>query len=61
MNTNVKKNLEIAVREYEAHHAKWMNTSVFSADYKRVKSDLDKARTKYLAAYKAANPGHIIM
>lgn len=51
------------LREYETAHAVWMKTSIF--DPVQIQQDarrkLDAAREKYVAAYKAANPDHIVM
>lgn len=50
-----------ALREYEAAHAVWMNTSVFTEAGKEAKRRLDAVREKYLAAVKAAHPTWIVM
>lgn len=50
-----------ALREYEAAHRIWMNTSVFTDAGKAAKRAKDEAREKYAAAYMAANPTHILL
>lgn len=50
-----------ALREYEAAHKVWMNTSVFTHAGKESKRLKDQARIKFEAAYMTANPTHIIV
>jgi len=50
-----------ALREYEAAHEVWMNTSVFTEAGKEAKRVKDIARTKYEAAYQAVYPTHILL
>lgn len=52
-----------ALREYEAAHKTWMNTSIFQPETVRneVTRTKNEARAKYEAAYKAANPTHILL
>lgn len=47
---------ETALREYEKANKVYMTTSVFTAEGKRAKESLEKAREKYIAATKAAHP-----
>ena len=49
-----------ALREYEAAHKVWMNTSVFTDAGKEAKRIKDEARAKYESAYQVANPTHIL-
>jgi hypothetical protein len=53
--------LESALREYERCHAIWMETVVGSEAMPRAKADKDEARERYLAAYQAMNPTHIVI
>ena len=52
-----------ALREYEAAHKVWMNTSIFQPATVReeVTRSKNEARAKYEAAYMAANPTHILL
>jgi len=50
----------IALREYEAAHKVWMDTSVFTDAGKRAKEALDKAREKHIAATRAAYPSWVV-
>lgn len=50
-----------ALREYEAAHKSWMETPVASDRGDRAKQIKDEARAKYLAAYRAHYPSHIVM
>lgn len=50
-----------ALRDYEAAHAVWMNTSVFTEAGKQAKIAKDEARKRYEAAYKLAHPTHLIL
>lgn len=50
-----------ALREYEAAHARWMNTSIFTDEGKEAKRIKDEAKARYEAAYMAANPTHILL
>lgn len=52
-----------ALREYEAAHKVWMNTSIFQPQVVRdeVTRTKNEARAKYEAAYLAANPTHILL
>ena len=47
-----------ALREYETAHKVWMATPVHTT-WARVA--MDAARERYVAAYKAAYPTHIVM
>lgn len=49
-----------ALREYEAAHKVWMNTSVFTDAGKQAKYNLDVARDTLNKAVKAAHPTWII-
>ncbi len=50
------------LREYEAAHRVWMNTSIFDAPATRdaAKRNLDTARANYVAAVKSAHPTWIV-
>jgi hypothetical protein len=50
-----------ALREYEAAHKVWMNTSVFTEAGKRAKRELGASREKLTLAVKAAHPTWIVM
>lgn len=50
-----------ALREYEAAHKVWMNTSVFTDAGKEAQRIKDEARAKYEVAYMTANPTHILL
>lgn len=52
---------ETALREYEKANKVYMTTSVFTAEGKRAKEALDKAREKYIAATKAAHPNWSVL
>lgn len=47
---------ETVLREYENANRVYMSTSVFTAEGKRAKDALEKAREKYIDATKAAHP-----
>lgn len=49
-----------ALREYEAAHKVWMDTSVFTEAGREARRRLDAAREKYTAAVKAAHPDWIV-
>lgn len=48
------------LRAYEAAHAVWMNTSVFTKAGEVAKAKKDEASALYMAAYRAHFPTHII-
>ena len=48
------------LREYEAAHKIWINTSVFTAAGKEAKHNMDAAREKLTTAVKAAHPTWIV-
>lgn len=54
-------NLTNALREYEAAHAAWMDTPMHTEAGREVKRVKDVARAKYVSAYRAANPTHILL
>ena len=49
-----------ALREFEAAHKVWMNTSVFTEAGKEAKRVKEAARAKYVSAVKAAHPTWIV-
>lgn len=49
-----------ALREYEAIHKRYMNTSVFTEAGRLVKIELQAAREKLIAAVEAAHPTWIV-
>ena len=49
------------LREYEAAHAVWMDTPIHTDAGKAAKATLDVARERYIAAYKANHPDHIVI
>ena len=53
--------LEDTLREYEAAHQEWMDTSVFAPNADRVRQRKDEARAKYTAAARAAHPDWIVI
>lgn len=54
-------NLTNALCEYEAAHALWMDTPMHTDYGREVKRVKDAARAKYEAAYRVANPTHILL
>jgi hypothetical protein len=49
------------LREYEAAHKVWMNTSTFTEAGQIAKANKNEARDKYEKAYLLANPSHILL
>ncbi len=52
--------VEIALREYEAAHAKYMSLSVFSDEGKKAKEEMKEKERIYIEATKAQNPNWIV-
>lgn len=53
---------ETELREYEAAHKVWFNTSTFNhGAYERAKAALAIARHKYAIAYKLCHPTHSVI
>ncbi len=50
-----------ALRDYEVAHYNYMNVSIFTEEGLIAKQRMQEAREKYVAAYRAANPTHIVM
>lgn len=53
--------VEVTLRDYERCHAVWMNTVVGSDAGERARRDKDEAKERYVAAYQAMNPTHIVL
>lgn len=59
--TQAECDLAEASHEFDVAHKVWMNTAVHTAEGQRARASKDAAREKYVAAYKAVYPKHIVM